>query len=88
MSYTFRKTHWPPQAIDPAVKHLIERYYTLADFNGPDAGDVLADEVFTETGTMIGPTQKFCGSEGCRSSFRSCILLYSVNIKLTSLLSR
>ncbi|KAJ9255374.1 hypothetical protein DTO207G8_3130 [Paecilomyces variotii] len=70
MSYTFRKTHWPPQAIDPAVKHLIERYYTLADFNGPDAGDVLADEVFTETGTMIGPTHKFCGSEEIRTSLK------------------
>jgi hypothetical protein len=64
MSYTFEKTVWPPQAIDPAIKHLVERYYILADFNGPEAGDVLADEVFTKTGTMISPIKKLSGSEG------------------------
>lgn len=68
MSYTFQNTVWPPQDIDPAIKHLIQRYYTLADFNGPEAGDVLADEVFTENGTMIGPLRKISGSKGCSPS--------------------
>ncbi|GAD99508.1 conserved hypothetical protein [Paecilomyces variotii No. 5] len=55
MSYMFQNTVWPPQDIDPAVKHLIQRYYTLVDFNGPEAGDVLAEirESFQETASPI-----------------------------------
>ncbi|KAL2008852.1 hypothetical protein VTN00DRAFT_7046 [Thermoascus crustaceus] len=68
MGYTFKKTVWPATPIDPAVKKLIERYYVLADTNSPESADLLADEVFTETGMMKGAVKSFSGSKEIRSS--------------------
>lgn len=68
MGYTFEKTVWPATPIDPAVKELIERYYVLADTNSPESADLLADEVFTETGVMKGAVKSFSGSKGLQIS--------------------
>jgi len=73
MSYVTKDTVWPTAVtLDPAVKKLIDLFYSLADDTSPEAGPRMASEVFTKDGKMIAGVGGFSGQEGrCDASCMS-----------------
>ncbi len=65
MAYVIQDTIWPSvPALDQQTKDLLSLFYSLADDTGPDAGERMAKEVFTEQARMIAGTGEFMGSAG------------------------
>ncbi|KAL3464515.1 hypothetical protein BJX64DRAFT_286325 [Aspergillus heterothallicus] len=59
MSAIIAQTTWPTVVkISPAVRHLIARNYEIADIADPTAGNYLADEILTESGSISAPGGK------------------------------
>lgn len=73
MVNAFDSTIWPPTPISPEVKALLARFFDLIDAPDPEgSGKGLAEEVFTEDGTLITGNGVFRGKSGmytCRRSF-------------------
>ena len=57
-------TVWPDTPIEPEVKDLIALFFHLVDLNDTDAGEQLAEHVFTPDGQMITASGTFNGEAG------------------------
>lgn len=65
MVNAFDSTIWPPTPITPEVKALLAHFFDLIDAPDPEgSGQGLAEEVFTEDGTLITGNGTFRGKEG------------------------
>ncbi|KAH7159415.1 hypothetical protein B0J13DRAFT_432830 [Dactylonectria estremocensis] len=61
MSYVTEATAWLSDDINDHVKALIARFYELADSKQPDAGHLMASEVFTDDAVLISPQGRMAG---------------------------
>jgi hypothetical protein len=59
-----KNTSWPSTAVSADARSLISQFFALVDENSKSAGTKLAEEIFTENGTMIAATGEFTGSTG------------------------
>jgi hypothetical protein len=64
MSYVLQSTKWSSVPVEPGIQSLIASFYELADNKAPDAGPLLAREVFAPTGKLVASTGTFNGTEG------------------------
>ena len=48
------------------AKHLIGKFFSTMDDSDSSAGDVLADEIFTSEGLLVGAAGTYKGSAGKR----------------------
>ena len=65
MGYTIDSTEWPTGVEVPQpVKALVERLYRLRDDTNPGAGDILADEIFSDDGVAYFGASPFRGPDG------------------------
>jgi hypothetical protein len=65
MVNAFDSTIWPPTPVSPEVKALLARFFDLIDNPDPEgSGKGIADEVFTEDGTLITGNGTFQGRSG------------------------
>jgi hypothetical protein len=64
MSYVLQSTKWSSVPVEPGIQSLIASFYELADTKAPDAGPLLAREVFAPTGKLVASTGTFNGTEG------------------------
>lgn len=65
MVNAFDSTIWPPTPISPEVKALLARFFDLVDAQDPEgSGKRLAEEVFTEDGTLMTANGTFQGKSG------------------------
>lgn len=57
MSYVTQDTAWlaDTTVLPPAVRQLIARFYELADSSSPDAGRLLASDIFAADGMWYAP---------------------------------
>jgi hypothetical protein len=63
MGYNSDSADWPTSPVPAAVKLLIDKFYNALDNRGPEAGSILADEIFADDGkAQFGP-QSFEGRE-------------------------
>ncbi|KAM5346041.1 hypothetical protein ACJ41O_009046 [Fusarium nematophilum] len=70
MSYIIEGTIWPDNPVPTATKQLIARLLEIGDTDTPDAGEKMAQEIFTPDGVLNHCTYKFEGREAiskCRS---------------------
>jgi len=68
MGYNSDSADWPTSPVPTAVKLLIDKFYNALDNPGPEAGSILADEIFADDGkAQFGP-QSFEGREQIRKS--------------------
>lgn len=73
MSYVTENCVWLSAAFTQQIKDVVARFYELADSTSPDAGSVMASDVFSKDAVLIGPTGTFTGSEG--KAFNSTVHL-------------
>jgi hypothetical protein len=67
-SYVTQGTEWPSAAIIPDdVQKLIALFYETADSKNPKAGQVLAENVFSENGSLVSASGVFTGFDGALS---------------------
>lgn len=64
MGYPTGSTIWPISQCSDDIKKLVDRLFTLADTRTVDAGDLLAQEVFSAEGQFLSPKGTFTGSTG------------------------
>lgn len=64
MSYVTEHTKWLSDAISQETKHLIARFYELADSKQPDAGQLMATQVFSKEATLVAANGTHKGSLG------------------------
>lgn len=64
MSYVTEHTKWLSEAISQETKQLIARFYELADSKQPDAGQLLATQVFAKEATLVAANGTHKGSSG------------------------
>lgn len=67
MGYPTASTIWPSPQPSDGIKQLVDRLFTLADTKTADAGDLLAQEVFSPDGQFLSPQGTFTGSTGAPS---------------------
>ncbi|BCS23671.1 uncharacterized protein APUU_40115A [Aspergillus puulaauensis] len=68
MGYPTGSTIWPISQCSDDIKKLVDRLFTLADTKTVDAGDLLAQEVFSAEGQFLSPQGTFTGSNEIRES--------------------
>lgn len=65
-------TAWPTISIPDDIKLLIKRFFLAVDDPTDQAGNILADEIFTPGGMMVAAAGTAKGSAGMRNtSYRS-----------------
>lgn len=64
MSYITENTKWMSDRIGDSTKDLVARFYELADSKSPDAGQLMATDVFSEDAVLASPNGTFNGFEG------------------------
>lgn len=57
------EAEWPSQPIPEPVKRLVARFYSLVDSTASNAGQELADTVFTRDGEFVVNKRSMKGSE-------------------------
>lgn len=62
--YSIENTVWPAFAVPNDTKLLLDKFFSIVDDPGADAGDRLADEVFTHDGIMVAAAGTTRGSSG------------------------
>ncbi len=84
MSYVTKDTTWPTAVpLDPAVKSLIDRFYSLADDTSPEAGPRMASEIFTEDAKLITGAGELSGHEGMHDASWAFGIFMATNGLLT-----
>ncbi|KIW90380.1 uncharacterized protein Z519_09025 [Cladophialophora bantiana CBS 173.52] len=68
MSYICEGTVWPDVDISTETKALLNRFFELADLNSPEAGPLMADEVFSADAVVKSGKQRVSGSNAIRNS--------------------
>lgn len=66
MVYTTEGTVWPTVSIPNDSKALIGRFFQLMDDSSQGIGDILADEIFTSTGSLTAAAGTATGSSGAK----------------------
>ncbi|KAF2493640.1 hypothetical protein BU16DRAFT_563792 [Lophium mytilinum] len=61
-------TEWPSIGVAPSTKALLDDFFEILDENTADAGQKLADRIFTPDGTFITSSSKFTGVDEITSS--------------------
>ena len=64
MYYNTKSTEWPCSISSPALKSLIGRFFNILDSTDVDAGDRLADEIFTQDARLKLGGKWLVGSDG------------------------
>lgn len=64
MSYITDGTVWPEFDINNATKALLVRFFELADLKAPEAGKLMAAEIFTSDAVLSQGKRRICGSQG------------------------
>lgn len=64
MGYNTERAEWPSHASSPALITMIDRFFNTLDSTDADAGDRLADEIFTQDGKLKLGGKWLVGSDG------------------------
>lgn len=64
MGYNTDNTVWPTTGMSEATKGLLDRFFNTLDNTSPDAGDTLADEIFSPDAKAQFGAHTFSGQEG------------------------
>ncbi|KAJ9636451.1 hypothetical protein H2204_005284 [Knufia peltigerae] len=67
MGYNTELTEWPSTSVPQPAKLLVDKLFAVLDSKAPEAGDTLADEVFTKDG-CLDSHHRFEGADAIRRS--------------------
>lgn len=73
MGYNTELTEWPSTSVPQPAKLLVDKLFAVLDSKAPEAGDTLADEVFTKDG-CLDSHHRFEGADGMQPDLCSNLM--------------